>query len=235
MEAVEDQATEASAMVALGAFQLVQVEAMAAQATAPEDGHHPAMEVAAEDLEDQAMEAPVVAPATAVLLALEAAQGDGPALEYPAMEAVAAAVIEAVEDVEGMDAAAAEVVVTAGLHSRCRVTEEGPVEAPAGVTGPRSVCNQRFGYLVVMPRAARRGARLPFAAPAARRTLLVVGWVTADPSVGPTSPSRAVGPSNLTTVIRTVCLPLAWRSDRPTGSHWVCRESSLLRIGRGWF
>merc|ERR1719339_58806 len=135
MEAVEDQATEASAMVALGAFQLVQVEAMAAQATAPEDGHHPAMEVAAEDLEDQAMEAPVVAPATAVLLALEAAQGDGPALEYPAMEAVAAAVIEAVEDVEGMDAAAAEVVVTAGLHSRCRVTEEGPVEAPAAVTG----------------------------------------------------------------------------------------------------
>merc|ERR1719305_2094533 len=122
-QALEDQATEASAMVALGAFQVVQVEAMAAQATAPEDGHHPAMEVAAEDLEDQAMEAPVVAPATAVLLALEAAQGDGPALEYPAMEAVAAAVIEAVEDVEGMDDAAAEVVVTAGLHSRCRVTE----------------------------------------------------------------------------------------------------------------
>merc|ERR1719341_3158988 len=136
MEAVEDQATEASAMVALGAFQVVQVEAMAAQATAPEDG------------QDQAMEAPVVAPATAVLLALEAAQGDGPALEYPAMEAVAAAVIEAVEDVEGMDAAAAEVVVTAGLHSRCRVTEEGPVEAPAAVTGTPGSLLQAAVYLL---------------------------------------------------------------------------------------
>jgi len=136
MVAVEDQA-----MVALEAFQL---EAMAAQATeaAPEDGLHPVMEVAAED---QAMEAPaLVAPATAVLLALVAAQGDGQAPEDPPMEA--AAVIEAAEDVDGMDAAAAEDVVTAGLHSRYPVTEEGPVEAPGVTLTPGSLLQSRFIY-----------------------------------------------------------------------------------------
>merc|ERR1719339_565632 len=115
-------AQSTAAMEALADLLVVDMEAPALEVV-PADGQaleDPAMEA----VEDQATEASAMA-----------AQGDGPALECPAMEAVAAAVIEAVGDVEGMDAAAAEVVVTAGLHSRCRVTEEGPVEAPAAVTG----------------------------------------------------------------------------------------------------